>query len=1234
LLVDDMTTAATLESLADRSRFEHLATSVLRKAEPRYSAVIHTGVNAQGETIVAPIDGLHLIFHSNPPHYLFVQHTTTDRERLRGKWLSKKDADLPKAAAEAKKVRQKQPQAVFTVVLTTNQRVDQQLVLDVHQRAHGEQVAVDIWEQSRLADFLDTTADGHWLRRCYLGIEAERLSTDLLHQLGRRSLELYQQEVLLPGHGPLVHRDLIESIIATALSGGLGLCLVAGRSGCGKSVATAQALDRWLSGGSLGLWLPARFIRDAGSLEAALDGWLRSLHPVIQPDAGRVAIDLGGKGGRLLLCVDDINRTPEAARLLRLAVSLAAPPSGSPGQAKPGGGRPALADSLCQVVPVWPEQLTSLPQMVLEKPWVRIVAVGDLLPDEASGMIRVKVPNLSPVAAREYAMRLHHDPFLVGLFTLMADERMDAPRLGAVADDAIGQFLDAQLREICSAGAVDLLLVELLDSLTRVAREMILRRNLQPSFGELERWLGDGSKVLRGMRLLIRQGQVCRLDAEGRLDFRHDRLQERFLVQAMDELLQLPEPPEYIITDPYYSAIVGKALAQTVLPAERIARLRSSAPWAVFEAIRQVVEPSNEYQDRLFQEARTWAANESQSVPDSVLTAICWTLIESDSSRVLPIINAMKPNALLMAAGLRNGSAHHGMRFVRGTLRHGFEPGRGDALRDRIVEHAGHRHGEELAGQFREQLSVPDLVALDANAYLSLLGHFRFAGFGELILEVWRRHQDEVLAYAIWAAARCPLQDVGGVLGPMVSRLAALPVREDYTKSLSDREWMTLYLGWGFRRGISSEALACFLEAGRRDQVFRRDVSLMVEGVDHPDAVEFLVRHLAEGGGSNLWSHLTGIGDGEPEVRLRSLQTTDRLRSLWQSPGETEKVRTQAFCLWLQTTGCKDATLLATVEAESPFHHYAVQHRIKLGDSSVVPDLLELLRSDDLRGWWWVLAHRVWCEELRSFASGTLGSFRDEIPSDFSGGREDLLHNLAEILVKIPVTEGEGLLRQHWGHLKYSPWLIHAAFRIGTPTCVGLARQALSICPADVDIFQLAFSTVWNQRNPANPITLQHLESLEPYLDRMSRIEVLFLAWETERVVGGDEKVAEWIRTHAVPRLPPEDQVRVQVADQMLVGNLDRNFKETRFEPYLKFLFEERSGQRFVFPERQLRLLDDWLSNHRTVRGLQVAAECLKHIGTRRDLALLDRYPIEGDVGDVERTKVDARFSLRRRTLV
>ncbi len=585
-----------------------------------------------------------------------------------------------------------------------------------------------------------------------------------------------------------------------------------------------------------------------------------------------------------------------------------------------------------------------------------------------------------------------------------------------------------------------------------------------------------------------------------------------------------------------------------------------------------------------------------------------------------------------MAAGLRNGSAYHGMRFVVDHVRHSFEPGVGDSLRDRIVAHAGHRHRTELARQLRDQLSGSALGPRDANAYLALLGHFEFAGFDQLILDVWRRHQDEVLAYAIWAAARCPMQDVDRVIGPMINRLAALPVREDYTKSPSERESMTLYIGWGFRRGVSPEALTYLLEAGKRDQLFRQDISLMVEGVDCPDAVEFLVRHLAEGGGSNMWSHLTGIGDGEPAVRRRSPQATDRLCSLWQSAVETEKVRTQAFCLWLQMSGCKDSTLLATVAPGFPFYHHAVQHRIKLGDSSVVPDLLRLLRSDELGSWWWVLAHRVWCKELALLASETLAKLRDTLPTDFSGGWKDHHWGLTELMVKIPARDAEDLLQTYWGHLKYIPRMVHAAFRIGTPKCVALAREALEMCPANADIFRL-FGAIWTQRNASTPISLRHLENLEPHFNRMSGDELASLARDTERTVGYEPSVANWIRVHIVPRMSPTDRQHVRVADETFLADLDHNLRETCFEPHFRFAFEEEHGQTYVSRERHLPILDEWLSKNRTLRGLEIAAECLKHLGARPDLDLLRRYAIEGDTGEIKRIIADTKFSIWKRTL-
>jgi hypothetical protein len=88
----------------------------------------------------------------------------------------------------------------------------------------------------------------------------------------------------------------------------------------------------------------------------------------------------------------------------------------------------------------------------------------------------------------------------------------------------------------------------------------------------------------------------------------------------------------------------------------------------------------------------------------------------------------------------------------------------GNDLRDRVLEHARHRHGDQLARRIREELSRSDLAALDANAYLALLGHLRFSGFDEQILDIWDRHQDQALSYGVWAAARCPLRDVARVL--------------------------------------------------------------------------------------------------------------------------------------------------------------------------------------------------------------------------------------------------------------------------------------------------------------------------------------------------------------------------------------------------------------------------------------------------------------------------------------
>jgi hypothetical protein len=52
------TTVKLLSEMSDEGLFERLATAVLREADPRYSALVHPGVNADGKTVKSPLDGI------------------------------------------------------------------------------------------------------------------------------------------------------------------------------------------------------------------------------------------------------------------------------------------------------------------------------------------------------------------------------------------------------------------------------------------------------------------------------------------------------------------------------------------------------------------------------------------------------------------------------------------------------------------------------------------------------------------------------------------------------------------------------------------------------------------------------------------------------------------------------------------------------------------------------------------------------------------------------------------------------------------------------------------------------------------------------------------------------------------------------------------------------------------------------------------------------------------------
>lgn len=257
----DTNTAKRLAEMTDEGLFERLATAVLREADAKYAALTHPGVNADGKTVRAPVDGIAYVVNSAPPHLVAAHHTTTAANGLANKWLHDPSTvkarkgkptapagDLLKTAAIVQQERKRDATIVATLALTTNQEPSEGLVRDAHAAARDHDITLDIWSRSRLTHFLDSPR-GQWLRHAFLGIEQVKLSKELLAKLSRDSLQLFQP----PGDNPdaWVDRAVDTDLSATRRE----IVLLVADAGLGKSVASYKLLRSHVERGGFGLVL-------------------------------------------------------------------------------------------------------------------------------------------------------------------------------------------------------------------------------------------------------------------------------------------------------------------------------------------------------------------------------------------------------------------------------------------------------------------------------------------------------------------------------------------------------------------------------------------------------------------------------------------------------------------------------------------------------------------------------------------------------------------------------------------------------------------------------------------------------------------------------------------------------------------------------------------------------------------------------------------------------------------
>jgi hypothetical protein len=600
-----MTTLEVLEQITDRGIFELLVTSVLRKANKDYATIVHTGINAQGEPIRSPLDGFCQVPGSTPARFILVQHTTTDRRYLERKWLSDSEGnygDLIKAARKAQELRSSFPGAVFVVILTTNQHIGDELQIEVYNKADELNVTVVIWEQSLLADFLDNTPEGHWLRKQYLGVEAEMLSESLLRDICKQSLASYE-EYLFANQDICVSREAEKSLDEDTRRH--ALCFLVGESGFGKSIVAYRALKRQLAAGGYGLWVPAELIAECISLENAIDKVLRMLYPHLLSDAGKAALQLIPKGSPFLIVVDDVNRTEDSLKLVRKLLSWSKPPkSGGTSDSK------LLFSPYFVVCPVWPHVWGRIDKDFSKVTWIDTVFIGPLTSAEGESAVRVaasyKGTRVTNTEANALARAMGNDPFLIGSFSslLSDDQNLD---LHALTENVIEKSIESSLKEAASFCTASYLPNEYRETLSTISHQMLLNRRLHPFWNEIKNWLGVDSAAFMTLRELIRQGKLCKLTDQDKFVFRHDRIQEALLAASMTEVLNESSGESDLLGEPFFAEIIGKALLRSQQSWEVLKNLRNQNILALVEAIRCFGTPSSDYHNAIIEEGKEWA---------------------------------------------------------------------------------------------------------------------------------------------------------------------------------------------------------------------------------------------------------------------------------------------------------------------------------------------------------------------------------------------------------------------------------------------------------------------------------------------------------------------------------------------------------------------------------------------------------------------------------------------------
>lgn len=1221
-----------LEAITDEGLFEKLATAVLREADPTYRVLIHSGVNSKGKTIKSPVDGIGFVPGVRPSHMVIVHHTTTAQSGLISKWLhdptkvkprgnrpTAPEGDVLKAMAIAAEQRIAEPGAAVTLVLTTNHEPDEETIRQTHALAASAKIDVDFWGRSRLAHFLDTDAQGQWLRKLYLGDEPERLSFALLQNLAHRSLTEFST---LDSPELWVHRALDETLANCTR---LGANFLVAQSGLGKSTACYKLLKKHIASGGVGMVLPESAIAGAITLDGAIQATLNELHPGLAPGSGSDAIALCTANNPLLLIVDDINLSGQATTLTQKLLTW-----DRRSRSREGEQDSALRPYLL-VCPVWPEVLSGLHDHSRSGLSDRAVFAGAFSHEEGKQavLLRSKTAgaSVSDMDAEGIAAALGYDPLLIALHD---------PRQKIASATVIGDFIENQIIRIAHIrNAYPAAKYRL--TLRAFAGAALCRRNLDPEWGELETWseLSDNDRELLGQ--ITQSGEIVRLigsSTKQRISYRHDRVRDWVMIDTTADLLQHSRLPKEILSDPYFAEIVGGALANITLTDSIIASVLHSNPLALFASLRFLPSNSPSY-PLIVRAIDKWL--DDPDLMSASLMHLRWEAVsilgDTEAPDVVRFVRRMQDGSWAsMRARLRNGDLMGGVELC-----YRIEPGSTALWRDIQLGHAKQRFGSSLIQKLSDVLQQTSLTMETRVGLLRMAGHMADARLAPAIEASWNNDatREAYLGDYLWAFGQSCGDDPDRFLKPVCDAWAALSSEETENHMSSPRDDLAAnQVRWAFRHWVPRRAIPYFIKRAEQDDL-RWPIIYMLSEIDDPLSIEFVVEELAatsrrlEGTGSfspfsaslpQSWRRL------QDEGKAMSLETRSVLLMLWLNPNSEKYIQRQAFRLWAATHGETDLEILRRQDLPSNLADQILHQRLERGDKAAIPALLELIsEANDKRGWWWHSVKHVWSDELLPVLDSELSRRAGVIEAKWQNGN-DTDYQTADLLMGLQPTIAEKLLIKYWPSLHYVSNFVQTAISIGTPALQDAVRETMNICSEPLLLLKFLGQHIGLHTKDHPGITRHtQIQALEPYLAYLQRYTIVEL-WELCNERG-------WFDLRQAV-LDPHMRLNGGVpfeSEEAIFSTLDDMVKRKQIHFLQDWL--RRYQKTGASDEGILACIARWLNVRQTIDALKLTSEALTQIGRRSDLSLLDT-PLSIPNSVLAPIKANATFAVQRRTLL